>query len=67
MAFFGMQPLGGLLVGSVSQWIGTANTVMAEGMVALSIGLLHIRFLQKSKLKKATVQTLEQQPINTLA
>lgn len=67
MAFFGMQPLGGLLVGSVSQWIGTANTVMAEGMVALSIGILHFRFLQKSKLKKTTVQTLEQQPINTLA
>jgi MFS family permease len=67
MAFFGMQPLGGLLVGSVSQWIGTPNTVMAEGMVALLIGILHFRFLQKSKLKKATVQTLEQQPINTLA
>ncbi|HMG10056.1 MAG TPA: MFS transporter [Mucilaginibacter sp.] len=67
MAFFGMQPLGGLLVGSVSQWIGTPDTVMAEGMVALLIGLLHIRFLRQSKLKKATVQTLEQQPITTLA
>jgi MFS family permease len=67
MAFFGMQPLGGLLVGSVSQWIGTPDTVMAEGMVALLIGILHIRFLQKSKLKKVAAQTLEQQPINTLA
>jgi MFS family permease len=67
MAFFGMQPLGGLLVGSVSQWIGTPDTVMAEGMVALLIGILHIRFLRKSKLKKATVQTLAQPPITTLA
>jgi MFS family permease len=67
MAFFGMQPLGGLLVGAVSQWIGTPDTVMLEGAVALLIGILHFRFLRKSKLKKVTQPTLEQQPINTLA
>jgi MFS family permease len=66
MAFFGMQPLGGLLVGSVSQWIGTADTVMLEGIVALIIGILHFRFLRKTQLQKDTVHTLEQQPINTL-
>src|SRR3569833_459147 len=26
MAFFGMQPLGGLIIGSVSKWIGTPDT-----------------------------------------
>jgi MFS family permease len=67
MAFFGMQPLGGLLVGSVSQWIGTADTVMLEGVVALIIGFLHFRFLRKTNLQKDTVHTLEQQPINTLS
>jgi MFS family permease len=67
MAFFGMQPLGGLLVGAVSQWIGTQDTVMLEGGVALLIGILHFRFLRRSKLKKVTQPTLEQQPINTLA
>lgn len=67
MAFFGMQPLGGLLVGSVSQWIGTADTVMLEGIVALIIGFLHFRFLRKTNLQKDTVHTLEQQPINTLS
>jgi len=67
MAFFGMQPLGGLLVGSVSQWIGTADTVMLEGIVALIIGILHFRFLRKTQLQKDTVHTLEQQPINTLS
>lgn len=67
MAFFGMQPLGGLLVGSVSQWIGTADTVMLEGVVALIIGFLHFRFLCKTNLQKDTVHTLEQQPINTLS
>jgi MFS family permease len=67
MAFFGMQPLGGLLVGSISQWVGTPDTVMGEGIVALLIGILHFRFLQKSKLKKDTVHTLQEQPVNTIA
>jgi len=67
MAFFGMQPLGGLLVGSVSQWIGTADTVMLEGVVALIIGILHFRFLRKTQLQKDTVHTLDEQPMNTLS
>jgi MFS family permease len=59
MAFFGMQPLGGLLIGSVSKWIGAPDTMLAEGIFALLIGALHIRFLRKEKLKK-------QQPIPAL-
>jgi MFS family permease len=51
MAFFGMQPLGGLLIGSVSKWIGTPDTMLAEGIFALLIGLLHFRYLHKEKLK----------------
>jgi len=52
MAFFGMQPLGGLLVGSISKWIGTTDTLMGQGCAALLLGLLHWRFLHKEKLKK---------------
>lgn len=52
MAFFGLQPLGGLLVGLVSKWIGAPNTILFEGIAALLIGLLHIRFLRKEKLKQ---------------
>jgi MFS family permease len=52
MAFFGMQPLGGIIVGSVSKWIGAADTLMAQGVAALLIGLLHWRFLHKEKLKQ---------------
>lgn len=59
MAFFGMQPIGGLLIGSISKWIGTPDTMLAEGVVALLIGALHMRFLRKAKLKK-------QQPIPAL-
>src|SRR5580704_12218166 len=47
MAFFGMQPLGGLLVGAISRWIGTTDTLMGEGIFALLIGLLHFRYLRK--------------------
>ena len=50
MAFFGMQPLGGLLVGAISKWAGPANTLMGEGVAALFVGLLHWRYLHREKL-----------------
>ncbi|MFY0254337.1 MFS transporter [Chitinophaga sp. 30R24] len=43
MAFFGMQPLGGLLVGTISQWIGTPDTVLLQGLITLCIGGLLFR------------------------
>jgi MFS family permease len=49
MAFFGMQPLGGLVVGFVSQHIGVENTVLGEGLFALCIGGLHLWFLKKNR------------------
>ncbi len=52
MAFFGMQPLGGLLVGSISKWVGTQNTLLGQGIAALLIGTLHWRYLHKEKLKQ---------------
>lgn len=63
MAFFGMQPLGGLLVGAISKWIGAADTLMGEGVAALLIGLLHWRYLHKEKLKKAHDTLPEAQPV----
>ncbi|TSJ43421.1 MFS transporter [Mucilaginibacter corticis] len=51
MAFFGMQPLGGLLVGAISKWVGTTDTLMGEGIAALLIGMLHWRYLHREKLK----------------
>ncbi|MBI3883212.1 MAG: MFS transporter, partial [Sphingobacteriales bacterium] len=52
MAFFGLQPIGGLIVGSISQHIGVENTLLGEGVLALLIGLLHLRVLKKDKIKK---------------
>jgi len=67
MAFFGMQPIGGLLIGSVSKWIGTPNMMLAEGIIALLIGVLHFRYQRKEKVKKqqATIATAveELQPV----
>jgi MFS family permease len=51
MAFFGMQPLGGLVIGWVSKWIGTKDTMLGEGLIALIIGVIHFVFLRKARLK----------------
>jgi MFS family permease len=66
MAFFGMQPLGGLLIGSVSKWIGTPNTLLFEGVMALLIGVLHFRVLHKQKLKKAQIQAMTEQNVQVV-
>ena len=64
MAFFGMQPLGGLLIGLVSQKIGVQNTVLAQGIIALIIGGLHLRHIRKNKSKDVnTVQVRNIQPV----
>lgn len=55
MAFFGMQPLGGLLVGTISQWIGTPDTVMIQGIITLLIGVVLYRFLKKERERKLAV------------
>jgi len=53
MAFFGMQPFGGLIVGTVSKWIGAPDTLLCEGIFALLIGLFHFRYLRKQKKQAA--------------
>jgi MFS family permease len=62
MAFFGLQPIGGLLVGSVSKWMGAPNTILAEGIAALLIGILHIRYLRKERLfQHQNIMAVEEQ------
>lgn len=67
MSFFGMQPLGGLLIGAVSQKIGVPDTVMAEGMIALLLGVLHFAFLRRSRLKKKAMAAIQQQPTEAIS
>jgi MFS family permease len=52
MAYFGMLPLGGLLIGSVSHYIGTPNTILAEGLISLIIALLFLLILRKDIFNK---------------
>jgi MFS family permease len=60
MAFFGMQPLGGLLIGTVSQRIGVQDTIVGSGVAALVIALVFLPFLRKEILKKKdTIELVE--------
>jgi MFS family permease len=52
MAFFGLQPLGGLLIGTVSQYIGTPNTILAQGIAAILIAVIFLPLLRKEMLKE---------------
>lgn len=47
MAIFGMLPLGSLLVGAVSEHIGAPATVLAQGIIALVIALIFLKFLTR--------------------
>jgi len=67
MSFFGMQPLGGLLIGAVSQKIGVPDTVLAEGMIALLLGIIHFGFLRRSRLKKKAMAAMQQQPTEAIS
>jgi len=48
MAIFGMMPLGSLLTGAVSEHIGAPATVLAQGIIAVVIAFVFIRFLTRS-------------------
>jgi MFS family permease len=52
MAFFGMQPLGGLLIGAVSQYIGAPDAILAQGVAAVLIVIIFLPFLRKEMLKE---------------
>jgi len=68
MAFFGMQPLGGLLIGTISQYIGAPDAILAEGIAAIAIAILFLPFLRKDILKekdKIKLIELEDPAVNT--
>ena len=52
MAFFGLQPLGGLLTGGISQYMGAPNTLLAQGIVAIIITAIFSVVLRKNALGK---------------
>ncbi len=56
MVFFGLQPLGGLLVGIISQYIGTPNTVLIQGLFTLVVGGYSLRLINKREEPIAVMQ-----------
>ncbi len=68
MAFFGMQPLGGLLVGALSHYIGAQRTLLAEGIYTLLIALIFLPFLRRKEFtvkQKLKLDQLEERTIET--
>jgi predicted MFS family arabinose efflux permease len=51
MAYFGMLPLGSLLIGALSQKIGAPNTILCEGVTVLIIAVLFSGFLRSGRQK----------------
>jgi MFS family permease len=52
MAYFGMLPLGSLLIGTLSQKLGAPLTMLCQGVTALIIAACFSRFLKATKKTK---------------
>ena len=48
-AFLGVAPIGSLIVGSVAEQVGVRPTLFICGLVALSLGISHLRQLQQEQ------------------
>ena len=60
MAYFGMLPLGSLLIGTISQKIGAPDTLLFQGIISLIIAGLVAIFLRRERLKKEDIARLEE-------
>ncbi|HEV9035817.1 MAG TPA: MFS transporter [Puia sp.] len=52
MAFFGMAPLGSLLVGAISQHIGAPYTVLGEGIIGVAVILAFAKYLLRPQNRR---------------
>jgi MFS family permease len=55
LAFFGMLPLGSLLIGTLSQKIGAPLTMLGQGALALLIAAIFYQLINNTTWKKSTV------------
>ncbi len=49
MAFFGMQPLGSLLIGTLAHYMGAPITIFVQGILTIIIALVFIQFHSPGK------------------
>jgi MFS family permease len=59
MVYASALPIGSLIVGAISHYAGVQATVLGEGILALGIGVLHLRHLQKNKVSKPVAPLTE--------
>ncbi|HLT81694.1 MAG TPA: MFS transporter [Cyclobacteriaceae bacterium] len=60
MVFFGMQPIGGLLIGTLTQYLGAPRTVLIQGIITILIALLFAPLLRRRELKPKDRMKIEQ-------
>lgn len=60
MAYFGMLPIGSLLIGTISQQIGAPNTILYEGIIALIIAAVFSKFLRSGLQDQKKTDQLEE-------
>ncbi len=58
LAFFGMLPLGSLVVGGLSQKIGAPNMLLCQGAIAIIIAIIFSNYLRKDKLDKRKMKKI---------
>jgi len=61
MAYFGMLPIGSLLIGAVSQQIGAPDAILCQGIVALIIAAVFSGYLRKDYLDKKSMDELKEE------
>jgi MFS family permease len=64
MAYFGMMPLGSLLIGAVSGFVGAPNTVLGSGVIALILLGIFWRFLTTPDKTTTAAATQSSSTIN---
>jgi MFS family permease len=60
MAFFGMLPIGSVLIGAISHYIGAPNTLLVQGIATLLIAFIFFPFLRRDVLRRRHRMKMEQ-------
>lgn len=60
LAYFGMLPLGSLLIGLLSEKIGAPDSILCQGIIALILAGVFYRFLHPGRLNKKEIENIEE-------
>jgi hypothetical protein len=64
IAMTGTLPIGGLIVGAISQHIGAPYTLCGQGFLALIIAASFAKFLGRDRLYKNKLESFEEAEID---